>query len=222
MKPDITKEEEYLMAVFDNTEELYDARDLWYYYKIMLMAPNAYKGYHNFRHMCHVTCELYDAAKYYKVNKETFLVMLLAGIFHDMGHTGEGRHPDAINIHIALYYAERDLLPEHKHLFPRITTFINATQFPHGPLPEGEETELLLAMRDADMSQSLFVVWQQQVLFGMGEEQHKSMEEMLKGQVYFLSVILNFHSIWGKARFEPRRVERLQQVTFFNEKVFHS
>ncbi len=218
--PDITKGEEYLLAVFDNTQGLYATKNLWYYYEKLLRAPNAYHGYHNFRHMCHVTCEMYDAAIHYGVDKETFLVLLLAGIFHDMGHTGEGKHPDIVNINIALYYAENDLLPEHQYLFPRIATFIKATQFPHASLPEDEEKELLLAMRDADMSQSLFVVWQQQVLFGMGQEQHKTMEEMLKGQEYFLHRILEFHSVWGKSKFDPKRLDRLKTVTFINEKVF--
>lgn len=217
--PDINNEDEYLLAVFENTEKVYQSPNIWYYYGILLESPNANNGYHNFRHMSHVTCEMYAAAKYYQSDPETFLVMLLAAIFHDMGHTGESKHPDAINIYIALAYAERDLLPEHKHLLPRITTFIKATQFPHTPLPEGEDSELLMAMRDADMSQSLFIVWQQQILSGMGVEQHKTMKEMLKGQVYFLHAILKFHSKWGVERFEPMRIKRLKHVTFLNDRV---
>ena len=224
--PEMTNNvEEYWIMVFNNSEKLYAESDLWYYYSKLLYAPNAYHGYHNFRHMMHVTCETYDACKCMQVDPETFLVMLLAAIFHDYGHTGDGKVPDYVNIQIALTNLKVHIHPKHSFLIPKIMPFIEATEFPHKMImPNGNPQyhELLLALRDADMSQSLFSVWQQQTIFGMGSEQHKSREEMLRGQLPFLKDILRFHSEWGKQRFNPMKEVRIAEVEFINEKIFHT
>lgn len=212
-----TFEDNYLISVIDNIDKKYEADNLWYYYDLLVNSPNAYNGYHNFRHMCHVTCELYDAGCYYNVDPETLLVMLLAGIFHDYGHTGVGLpgNLDSVNINRAITHLQIDILPKHAYLIPRIKTFIEVTEFPHKALmPNGDQLkhELLLAMRDADMSQSLFDVWIQQIIFGMGSEQGKSRDEMLQGQLPFLQKYLDFHSEWGKKRYYPMREKRIDEV----------
>lgn len=215
--------DDYLTTVFNNTEKLYAAQDLWYYHKKLVEAPNANLPYHNYRHMCHVTCEVYDFCKSTKVDPETFLVMLLGAIFHDYGHTGDGSIADSRNIEIAIESLSIHLHPIHAHLISRIIPFIRATEFPHKPLTNiADNTELLLAIRDADMSQSLNIVWIQQTIFGMAAEQRKTRDEMIKGQLPFLTHYLTFNTEWAKNKFAPELKKRINFVAFYIDKLYNT
>lgn len=192
-----------------NHEGLYGG-DLKYYYKKVFYAPNTGHPYHNFRHMMHMMCQTYLGAKYMgypSVGKDRFRALLIAAMFHDYGHSGKMGN-DSEEIKRAQSAAEQFILKEDKILLPEIVGLIGATEFPHA---DCDPTTAAKILRDADMSQGLSDVWQQQILFGLSLEKGTSPIECLKEQKTFLSS-LSFYTHWGKRKFGKLIPERIAEV----------
>lgn len=209
-----------LDEIFNNDEKRYAGIDLWYYAKKIFYAPNVRNPYHNFNHMMHVTYQVYDALVSMDVkNKDAFRYVLIASLFHDYGHTGDGSLPDSVNIRIAVNAIKRHIHPSDKKYLREIIHLIKSTEW-HSDIGHAFASEDLFVniIRDADMSQTFSSVWIQPVIFGLGYEKNISRGTMLRSQVSFLQK-LKFNTVWGVKKFTPILQERIKQVNMLSGKI---
>jgi hypothetical protein len=211
-----------LMMIINNDEKLYSGTDLWYYAKKLFFAKNAKLGYHNFRHMMHVTYQVYDAIKVTKINATGARILLLAAMFHDYGHSGDGTQSDSINIARSVERVKIHIDPNDEKYLTEIIRLIRATEW-HGEAGHSifEQDMFIDILRDADSSQTFDTSWIQQVIFGLGTELGKSPREMLESQLPFLENKVKFYSAWGKEKFEPILKQRIEEVKIWQEKILH-
>lgn len=218
MKQNIT-----LIQIFNNDEKLYAGKDLWHYAKKLFFAKNVKLGYHNFRHMMHMTYQVYDAIKYMKINPVAARYLLIAAMFHDYGHSGNRNKSDDFNIRKAVRGVKRHIdktNPTDKKNLKEIIRLIQATEwFGEAGHNLFERDMFIDILRDADSCQTLDTSWMQQVIFGLGTELGKSPREMLEAQLPFLQERIKFYSPWGKAKFEPILKQRIEEVKVWKEKV---
>lgn len=215
MKQNIT-----LIQIFNNDEKLYAGDDLWYYAKKLFFAKNVKLGYHNFRHMMHVTYQVYDAIKYMKINPVAARYLLIAAMFHDYGHSGDGKRSDSWNIEKAIRAIKKHIHEDDKKYLKEIIRLIRSTEWfgeaGHNIL---EQDMFIDILRDADTSQTFDTSWMQQIIFGLGTELGKSPRKMLEAQLPFLQERVKFYSDWGKAKFGPILKERICEVKIWQQKV---
>jgi len=199
-----------IVSIVNNEEGLY-AGDLNHYYKLVFTAPNVNNPYHNFRHMMHVFCRVYEGAcynGYYKeIGPQRFRALLIASLFHDYGHS-EKMGNDVKEIATALNFLDEQLLPIDRSLWPEIKELISATEFPYN----NEVAIGAKIMRDADMSQLLSDVWMQQIIFGLAQEMGISPADNLVREIDFLRSI-EFCSDWGQKTFKPQIPARVAELT---------
>jgi len=196
-----------LIPIVENVHQRYSG-NLFYYYNLVMNAPNAYGPYHNARHMFHVPWETYDGCIHMGVGKDELRWALIAGFMHDFDHTCK-RNDDDVNIERALHALYEYALAEDRPHLDKIERFIRATRFPYRDGEEFNQTELIL--RDADQSQTFSPVWIHSTLYGLGQELDMSYLDMLKLQRPFLEK-LKFQTLWGKHKFEPQIPTRLALV----------
>lgn len=208
-----------LIDIIINKEKVYDG-DLRYYAKKLFFAKNVKNGYHNFRHMMHVVYQVYDGIKYMNVNTTAARILLIAAIFHDYGHSGDGTKSDSFNIQRAIKGAKRHIHPSDKIHLALIIDLIRATEW-HGEVGHNilEDNMLIAILRDADMSQTFDNAWMQQVIFGLGTEKKLSPREMLQAQLPFLQTKVKFSSPWGKQKFTPILKQRIEEIKIWNNIV---
>lgn len=209
-----------LIQIFNNDHKLYAGIDLWHYAKKLFFAKNVKLGYHNFRHMMHVTYQVYDACVFMKVNTVTARYLLIAAMFHDYGHSGNRKKSDSWNIEKAVRAIKRHIHEDDKKYLKEIIRLIRSTEWfgeaGHNIL---EQDMLIDILRDADTSQTFDHAWIQQVIFGLGTELGKSPREMLESQLTFLQTKVKFYSDWGKSKFGPILKERISEVQIWQQKV---
>lgn len=185
----------YIAKIINNDEGLYEG-NLRYYYKFVFLAPSVNNPYHNFRHMIHVMCSVYEAVKfncYYEIGADRFRALLIAALMHDYGHSGKMGH-DHQEILNTLALLEKIILEEDKYLLPEIQELIKSTEFPYSEAYISIGAGIL---RDADASQAFSDAWLQQIVFGLAQELEISAEACLRQEITYLQS-LRFYSEWGQ------------------------
>ena len=196
-----------LIPIIENVHQRYNG-NLFYYYNLVMNAPNAYGPYHNARHMFHVPWETYDGCIHMGVENEDLRCALIAGLMHDFDHTCK-RNDDDVNIERAIHAIHTYALEEDRPFLDKICRYVRATRFPYKEDEQFTANELIL--RDADQSQTFSPVWIHSTLYGLGQELEMSYLDMLKLQRPFLEN-LKFHTLWGKHKFESQIPARLALV----------
>jgi|GEM_PF-1821389 len=199
-----------IVKIINNSENLYEG-DLRYYYKLIFYAPNVNNPYHNFRHMIHVMCSVYEAAKFCKFQElfgaRLFRALLLAGLVHDYAHSGR-IGDDHQEITTALKSLKEFILDEDKCFLPEIEEWVGATEFPYSDKPISIGAEIL---RDADASQSFSDTWLQQTIFGLAQELNIPAVTCLEKEIEYLQN-LKFYSNWGKEILFPKVSKKVFEV----------
>lgn len=209
-----------LIKIFNNDEKLYAGGDLWYYAKKLFNAKNVNNGFHGYDHMTYVVCEVYDAIKTMSINPVYARVLLIAAIFHDYGHSGDGCKPDSFNIERAVKAVKTHLQKSDKDHIKLIISWVRSTEWSsivgHNTL---EQDMFINILRDADMSYMFSDSWMHFIIFGLGKEQKKSPREMIELQIPFLEHKVKFYSPWGKAKFGKRIPARIAEMKIWQEKM---
>lgn len=195
-----------LIQIVNNVNKRYEG-DLTHYFKLVMKSPNAYKPYHNVRHMLHVMWEAYDGGIQMGLDPIELRCLLIGAMMHDYNHTGI-KINDQVNIDRAVEGLKKNILAQDEIYFDKIKRYIEVTQYPYVS-DNFSQNELIL--RDADQSQTFSSVWVQSVLYGLGTELEMSYEQMLKLQIPFLKN-LKFYTVWGKNKFEALIKPRLDLV----------
>lgn len=196
----------YIVKIINNSENLYEG-DLRYYYKLVFYSPNANNPYHNFRHMIHVLCSVYEAAKFCSFKPKQFRALLLAGLVHDYGHSGRmiNDHQEILK---TIKSVKEFILDEDKYFLPEIEEWLRATEFPYSSEPISEGAGIL---RDADASQSFGDTWLQQTVFGLAQELNIPAITCLEKEIEYLQN-LKFYSNWGKEVLFPKVSRKVFEV----------
>lgn len=206
-----------LYDVITNREGLYEG-DLKAYFKVIFChAQNLDHGYHNFRHMFHVTWLSYQAGVYYVgvLKKRDVRNLLVASLFHDFNHSGL-LGDDDLNITRAIRGLAKHILPQDMPHKATIEALIQATEYPY-KIPTEELPLEMQIIRDADMSQTFSVAWMQQILFGFAREWSKTPLQILQEQEGFLRCV-KFSTTWGKKRVPQEAIDaKLKEVKGFLE-----
>lgn len=209
-----------LIKIFNNDENLYAGGDLWYYAKKIFFAKNVKNGFHGYDHMTHVVCEVYDAIQIAKINPVYARALLIAAIFHDYGHSGDGSKSDSFNIERAVKAVKRHLQKDDKPHIKFIISLVRSTEWSnvvgHNTL---EQDIFINILRDADMSYMFSDSWMHFVIFGLSTEQKKSPSDILEIQTPFLEHKVRFYSQWGKAKFGKRIPARIAEMKIWQEKM---
>lgn len=191
--------------------------DLWHYAYAIIHAKSASNPYHNARHPLHTTWLLYQACRYLVekkiISRRDARNVLIAGMLHDIRHSGLGtdRVPDHINIANAVQALKEIALPRDRLHIPAISSYMWATEFPHRPESEsGEITLLHELIRDCDTAQVFSDSWIQQVLIGLSAEWDIEPIEMLTRQLAYLKN-LAFTTTWAQQAF-PTEVIRAKCI----------
>jgi hypothetical protein len=206
-----------IVGVVNNTEGLYEGNLRPYLQVLFTKAENREAGYHNLRHMLHVTLMCYMALFYYKgsgvpINLRRARNLMVAAIFHDFNHAGKRVHSDGINIARAIMAFHEHCTLEDRKAYGEIVELIGWTEYPYNSFIEDQVDLLGHILRDADRSQAMSTAWIQQVAIGLARELELTPLEMLKGQVQFLEN-LKFDSQWGKFMFPPEAIEAKKTET---------
>ena len=199
-----------IIQIVNNEEGFYDG-NLKEYFRIIFRAPNVCNPYHNFRHMAHVMCAVYEGGKYENLDKNEMRILLIAAMFHDYGHSSH-TECDLTEINVAIEALKKYILPVDSANFDHIKNYIHATTWPH--LNDIYLSESMKILRDADLSQILSTSWMQQNIHGLATEMNVSVEDFLRGELNYLSN-LQFGSNWGKEILQPKVPERLNEVKEF-------
>ena len=199
-----------ILSIINNEEDLYTG-NLCYYLKVLFQATNVAKPYHNLRHMLHVTCDVYKAAKFVEYSKiqgkDKFRILLIAALFHDYDHISM-QVPDKINIEMAIKAVNQYILKEDKPHLSEIEDIIRATEYPHNDwLP----SQSILILRDADLSQCFSDIWLQQVVVGLAQEKGITLVECLEQQIFFISSI-KFQMPWAIDQYEKLKSQKVHEV----------
>ena len=196
----------YIAKIINNSEGLYEG-DLRYYYKFIFYSPNANNPYHNFRHMIHVMCSVYEAAKFSSLPPRKFRGLLLGGLVHDYAHSGKMGN-DRQEILVALKSLKEFILDEDKYLLPEIEEWLWATEFPYSDKPISMDAGIL---RDADASQAFSDAWLQQNVFGLAAEMNIPATTCLEKEIEYLEN-LKFYSDWGREVLFPKVSKKIFEV----------
>ncbi|MEI8062141.1 MAG: HD domain-containing protein [bacterium] len=190
---------ENLLETILKLQKLVPKSNLFYYWHIMWTMPNASSEYHGLTHTTCVAWKCAQAGLYYfdrdECSLEDVCCLIIAAILHDYGHSKK-TGSDEKEIKRALTGLRKCILPQNKAWLPRIEKLIRATQFPHVDTPE--LTELELAIRDADCTQSFEQSWQELICYKLAKELRVSPMDMLLRQEAFLTNVLKIRSQWGK------------------------
>lgn len=207
-----------IVSLIINEEGLYEG-DLKYYFKHVFNASNVRAPYHNFRHMMHVTFQVYDAMKYYhyfeEYGKKKARAFLIAAMFHDYNHPGKKRD-DHQNIVDAKKGIRDVILPEDQELLGFIEMLIGATEYPHVQIDNSLEVDII---RDADTAQTFSDAWYQQVIFGLSQEMGITPMQCLQHETEFITSI-PLTTQWAKDKYSEDKKEKLADIkkllTFLN------
>ena len=189
-----------ISKIIRNDACLYEGNLVVYFRTIFNKARNLRYGYHNFRHIFHVTGLCYQACLFYrnKLTRREIRNLLIAAMFHDFDHLGL-LGDDDLNIAKAIRGLERHILDQDRPNLPDIVLLIKATEYPY-KVPSVKLELSAQIIRDCDLSQSLSVAWIQQVVFGLAEEWGKKPIEVLRMQESYLDH-LNFETEWARKMF---------------------
>lgn len=200
----------YIAKIINNNEGLYEG-DLRYYYKIVFHASNVKNPYHNFRHMIHVMCSVYEAAKFCRYptffGARRFRAILLGGLVHDYGHSGQmGNDHHEVLTTISLF--REFALEEDKYILDEVEELVLATEFPYSNQPISPGAGIL---RDADASQAFSDAWLQQNVFGLASEMNIPTVICLEKEIEYLQN-LKFYSDWGREVLFPKVSRKIFEV----------
>ena len=70
---------------------------------------NSFQSYHNYQHMISVALICHDAAEYHVLSRRDTTMLVLAALYHDIGHSGKKELSDVLNVSRSLVKAERAL-----------------------------------------------------------------------------------------------------------------
>jgi len=199
-----------ITQIISGAEGTYEGNLKAYFKIIFENASNLANPYHNLRHMLYVTEQCYCGASRHHIKPRDFRNLLVSALFHDFNHSGSINGHDDLEIEMAIRALRKYILPEDVLFIRYIEDDIRATQFPH-IVNESVMSLNAKILRDSDISQGLDDEYLQQIVFGLGKEMRITPREMLQMQEKFLSRI-EFASAWGKVKFEPRRLQRINEV----------
>lgn len=195
-----------LPAIIRNDNGLYEG-DLKDYFRVVFHnAQNLQRGYHNFRHMFHVTWLCYQAIIFYgeRLSKRDARNLLIAAMFHDFDHPGTLGHDD-LNVERAIRGLRKWITHHDMDYMEYLASLIRSTEYPHvSPTRKLDLCGQIL--RDADMGQSFAQAWLQQVVFGFAKEWSRNPLEILKSQPAFLRSV-EFHTEWGQQMFPRMEID---------------
>ena len=206
---------ETFAEVLQDPEYLYEG-DLDAYFRVITEAPNLHNGYHDLRHMLHVTYVCYKGLEFYRDKRQPVDAgearnLLIAALFHDYDHTGT-IGPDFRNIERAILGLRKNILNEDKLALDAISGIIRATQFPHDKLDKDTPITHRL-IRDADLSQGLSDAWIGSTLEGLASEQRRSVTEMLEESINFFRG-LHFETEFGEEVYGSRVSLRINEAEY--------
>lgn len=187
-----------LPQVLANTGNLYEGNLKAYFNILVKYARNIRFGYHNLRHMCHVTWLCYQACVYYHnvLTSRQMRNLLVAAIFHDFDHSGQFGNDD-LNIERSIRGLIKYILPEDLPYLDDIIAIIRPTEFP--PVtPAVTLSQQIIC--DADLSQAFSPVWVQEVILGLSEEWNKTPIEVFRMQKPFINSI-KYKTEWAEFTF---------------------
>ncbi len=187
-----------IIDIINNVDNHYNG-DLRHYFAKVLQSNNRHAPYYNVHHTCTVTKNIYMACIYYSINPQEARTLLIAGLYHDMGHIGKMSNDDDGNIERANIQLRNDILNEDRNFLHEIENLIAVTRFPF------KKNNLRLyeqIMRDSDMAQLFEPDWIQQVIIGLSTEFNTDVVSFLKQQLIFIPHI-KWHSDWAKNNLEP-------------------
>ena len=170
-------------------------------------------AYHNFYHIMVVAEGCLEASEYYNFSKEDTENILIAALFHDFSHS-MGKEKDDVNIKVAIdgliLWADKN-----KCNYEIIRNIIKATEYPY----KIESSELSIRqqiIRDADLRMCLCENYIQQIIFGLGAEMKKTTQEMIDGQIGFLSNIKPATE-WFEKEWSERKSGLLEELRLLSE-----
>lgn len=198
------------IEIVTNVEGLYEGNLIPYYQALVVDSMGRSNPYHNTRHSLHVMWSCYAGAKFHGFGPRDTRNICIAGEFHDINHPGKIRGKDRLNIEVAIQTLKEYLQPEDRDEFQNISDIMWATEFPY-VIPDAKLSVSQRIIRDADMSQNFSDVWIQQCWFGLAEELGYDPIAFLGTRPAFLRAV-EFHSEWGRAVLEPKRVPAILEA----------
>ncbi len=161
---------------------------LEYYLKDFLENnPAIVAPYHNLFHTFCVMENCYRIGIDEKINKEELRFLLIAGMFHDFGHS-QGKKSDAINVQYAIAHFT-DISFESNEDTKKINKLILATEYPY-KIADKDLSQLQKIIKDADLMQVFEKNFLQQVWFGLAQQELKGTQiNSLEQQIKFLNMV---------------------------------
>lgn len=195
--------------------EIITQYDILYYAKSLFLNNTANTApYHNFYHTQCVFKNCYLNAVEENMSQPDTRELLIAALYHDMGHT-QGKYSDDINVSLAvsffkLYSRESAVVSD------RIVQLIKATQYPY--VPEINDANISLSqkiIRDADMCQVFEDNWIQQCIFGlMVKEFNTPIIQAVAGQIAFINA-MHFYTPYGLSKYEQNKQRLITELNLY-------
>ena len=178
--------------------------------------------YHNLSH-CMDVMYLAQHAYCYEQERPYEKAVCIAALFHDVNHSMGFYADDKYNTDIATECLHRYLNQscsirkhndEENRQYSIAIQLIGALQWPHKPLPEGQENDYTIAvncLRDADLFQYMTTTMASTI--GIKNEffKHWKWDYFLDRQLEFLEDI-QYHSEWGKGQATLKRNETIRHL----------
>lgn len=123
---------------------------------MQIMESNSFQSYHNYQHMISVALLCYDAANFYSLTGHEVKLLVLAALYHDLGHSGNKVTADIQNVSQSLVNADRVLRivePELSEADLRVISRLILVTENSGLVVAGTLLEKVLS--DADLLQSV-------------------------------------------------------------------
>jgi len=147
-----------------------------------------FNPYHNFNHNLFVADTSYNNGLSHNLPESDLIILIIAGLFHDMGHIGNNKQDDSVNIKIAISMLD-DFYYETLHDWDsidinRVHNLIYATKFPYYDDMSVELLEEII--RDSDMLYTFNYDYFQNIILGLAKEFNMNVYDRLVQQIPFI------------------------------------
>jgi hypothetical protein len=156
MKANNTLNTEESLKRLAKLDAIFKELNLSSYHLTNIKAFNSTQPYHNYQHMITVAINCYEAGVQYQLAPHALRMLVIAALYHDIDHTGNGIIPDAVNIEKAVALTEVLLISEIEPTVTpqeiiKIQNLIRSTETGTGKTPA---TLLEQIIHDSDLLQS--------------------------------------------------------------------